>query len=74
MIALKPISNIKWSISNINLFFRSIVIQSETGSGKTLTYAVPVVNALEKGRLTADNRCIVIAPTKELCTQIYKYV
>lgn len=50
---------------------RSVLIQSETGSGKTLTYIIPIINNLLNGSCTSNDRCLVIAPSKELCNQIH---
>jgi len=49
-------------------------IQAETGSGKTLTYLLPIVNRIM--RIDATSRqaglfAIVLAPTRELAKQIY---
>lgn len=55
-------------------------IQAETGSGKTLTYLLPIVNrimslpALSSGEIKQSRHsglyAIVLAPTRELCRQI----
>lgn len=49
-------------------------ILSKTGSGKTIGYAVPLVNRLRGHRTTTGVRGLVIAPTRELCIQIASVV
>jgi ATP-dependent RNA helicase DDX31/DBP7 len=53
------------------------VLKSETGSGKTLTYLVPLIEqlsrySLEVERITRDNGtyAVIFSPTRELCVQI----
>lgn len=50
------------------------IIKSQTGSGKTLAYLVPIINDLMnlKPAISRNDgtRCLVIAPTRELCAQI----
>jgi len=48
---------------------RDIIAESETGSGKTLGFAVPIVHRLQK---TGFTQVIVLAPTRELAQQIGK--
>ena len=55
---------------------KNTVIKGETGCGKTLCYALPILNQLYRnfGRpIDTDNQrgALVLAPTKELCAQIY---
>ena len=62
---------------------RSLVVKSETGSGKTLAFLLPILQGLlgEAGPAGAPapspagravgTRALVIAPTRELCMQIY---
>jgi len=46
---------------------KDVLVQSETGSGKTLSFAIPVIEATEKSKgLIA----LIIVPTRELCKQI----
>ncbi|KAI9895354.1 hypothetical protein PsorP6_018578 [Peronosclerospora sorghi] len=49
---------------------------AKTGSGKTLSFLIPVVELLHKVRFTArkGTGCIVISPTRELALQIYGVV
>src|SRR3989338_7313509 len=48
---------------------RDIIAESETGSGKTLGFAVPIVNSLQK---LGYAQLLVLAPTRELAQQIGK--
>jgi ATP-dependent RNA helicase DeaD len=46
---------------------RDVLAQSETGSGKTISFAVPIIEQIEQ----KDNLCaLVLVPTRELCTQV----
>lgn len=46
---------------------RDILAQSETGSGKTISFAVPIIEKIDRERgLTA----LILVPTRELCVQI----
>ena len=46
---------------------RDILAQSETGSGKTISFAVPIIEKIDReGGLTA----LILVPTRELCVQI----
>ncbi|MGD8215643.1 DEAD/DEAH box helicase [Aestuariimicrobium sp. Y1814] len=48
---------------------RDVLGRGKTGSGKTLAFAIPLVAALA-GRRNAKPRGLVLAPTRELATQI----
>ncbi|CAH0480851.1 unnamed protein product [Peronospora belbahrii] len=51
-----------------------ILVKSETGSGKTLSYLLPIVQKLQEvtPRIQRQDGCLalILAPTRELCTQI----
>ncbi len=49
---------------------KDVIAVSKTGSGKTLAYLVPVFMRIDTSLRSAQ--CIVIAPTHELASQIYK--
>eukprot|EP00747_Dinoflagellata_sp_TGD_P165146 gnl/TRDRNA2_/TRDRNA2_186034_c0_seq1.p1 gnl/TRDRNA2_/TRDRNA2_186034_c0~~gnl/TRDRNA2_/TRDRNA2_186034_c0_seq1.p1 ORF type:complete len:722 (+),score=154.79 gnl/TRDRNA2_/TRDRNA2_186034_c0_seq1:84-2249(+) len=55
---------------------RDVAVEAETGSGKTLSFLIPVVEILTKCERrktdTCDVGCIVLAPTRELVTQIFE--
>ena len=46
---------------------RDVLAQSETGSGKTLSFAIPLIEQLER---KDGLRSLVLVPTRELCVQI----
>jgi translation initiation factor 4A len=47
---------------------KDCLLQSQSGTGKTATYLLGVLNRLEENDKTQS---IIIAPTRELCNQIY---
>ncbi len=47
-----------------------ILFQSETGTGKTLAYLLPLIDRLEKDEDRTKLRILIIAPTFELASQI----
>ncbi|GAW83783.1 DEAD/DEAH box ATP-dependent RNA helicase [Plasmodium gonderi] len=55
-----------------------VIISSKTGSGKTMAYLIPLVqniiksNLNEKESLKFFYKGIILAPTEELCLQIYE--
>lgn len=55
-----------------------VLVKAETGSGKTLTYVLPVLHALGNIEPHINRKdgayAIVIAPTRELVSQIYEVV
>ena len=57
---------------------RDAFIKAETGSGKTLSYAIPLVHSLgtmDPPVTRQDGlRAIVVAPTRELCQQIHDVI
>ncbi len=46
---------------------RDVIAQSETGSGKTLSYALPLLDRMER---TDGLTALILAPTRELALQI----
>lgn len=46
---------------------RDVMGRSETGSGKTLSYVLPLVQKV----LTENTKVLIIAPTRELAQQVY---
>ena len=45
---------------------KDVIIKSETGSGKTFAFLIPIVEKLEH-----KNQALVLAPTRELAKQIF---
>ncbi|KAI2797101.1 ATP-dependent RNA helicase ddx51 [Blomia tropicalis] len=50
---------------------RDVCVLSPTGSGKTLTYAIPIINHLSN-RVVTEIRALIILPVSDLATQVYK--
>ena len=48
----------------------SVIGQSQTGTGKTLSYLLPILQRLDAGR--NEVQAVIAAPTRELANQIYK--
>ena len=46
---------------------KDVLAQSETGSGKTLGFAIPIIEKIESGK---GVKALVLAPTRELAQQI----
>ncbi len=58
---------------------KSLIVLSETGSGKTLSYALPIASKLKqkedqgiKNSMNGAPYALIVAPTRELATQIHK--
>ena len=55
---------------------KDVIVKSETGSGKTLSFLLPVVELLLRMRPNVSRSdgtyCIIIAPTRELALQIFQ--
>lgn len=60
------------SNKNANIIFpRDICVSAPTGSGKTLAFVLPVIQAL-KQYTVKKIRALVILPTQDLATQVFK--
>ena len=58
---------------------KSVIVLSETGSGKTLSYALPICSRIKtredegkKNLVKGAPIAMIVVPTRELATQIYK--
>lgn len=55
---------------------RDLLVRAKTGSGKTLAYCLPLLQKIIQAKTTnpKDNevRAVVLVPTRELCSQVYK--
>jgi len=51
---------------------RDVVSTAQTGTGKTLAFALPLIQLLGDDRKTAGVRAIVLTPTRELALQIHE--
>mmetsp|Transcript_8291 Transcript_8291/g.9650 ORF Transcript_8291/g.9650 Transcript_8291/m.9650 type:complete len:692 (+) Transcript_8291:120-2195(+) len=62
---------------------RDLLVRAKTGSGKTLAFSLPLLEKILRGKSSASSstnyngsnhgvRAVVLVPTRELCSQIYK--
>ena len=52
---------------------RDVMASSQTGSGKSATYFLPILNSIEP-KNTKTIKALILAPTRELCTQIHTMI
>ena len=50
---------------------RDVCVAAPTGSGKTLSFVLPVLNALSK-RMVCRLRALVVLPSRDLASQVYE--
>ena len=54
---------------------RDLLVRAKTGSGKTLAYCLPLLQKIlrsSESSSTPGVRAVVLVPTRELCSQVYK--
>jgi len=51
-----------------------LIVISPTGSGKTLTYLLPILDNIENHKVKNSLQFLILAPTRELCLQIKNVV
>ena len=66
---LKP-TNVQNEVIPVIESGKSVVFQSETGTGKTYAYLLPLINKIEADEDTVKLRLLICAPTFELASQI----
>lgn len=52
---------------------RDVCVSAPTGSGKTIAFALPIVEGL-RNRVVPKIRALIVLPVRELATQVYKVV
>jgi len=55
---------------------KDVLMQAETGAGKTLAYLLPIIHQLSQKRLQRSDgcKCLIILPVRELCLQVFQVV
>jgi ATP-dependent RNA helicase DDX56/DBP9 len=55
---------------------RDLLVRAQTGSGKTLAYCLPLLQKIIQAKTSNPKdhavRAVVLVPTRELCSQVYK--
>jgi superfamily II DNA/RNA helicase len=62
----EKLTNIQEKVLPTTLARKSVIITSNTGTGKTLCYVLPILNNLNE-----QTTNLVVVPTKELARQVY---
>jgi superfamily II DNA/RNA helicase len=62
----EKLTNIQEKVLPTTLAKKSVIITSNTGTGKTLCYVLPILN-----NLNDQTTNLVVVPTKELARQVY---
>lgn len=63
-------TNVQNTVIPLLMEGKNLIFQSETGTGKTYAYLLPLINKLEEDSDKIKTRILVIAPTFELASQI----
>ncbi|EUD69473.1 hypothetical protein C922_00336 [Plasmodium inui San Antonio 1] len=78
----KPTEIQKQTLEHSINFKNDIIVVSKTGTGKTLTFCIPILNNIVKNKLreykkrgscVSKLRCIILVPTRELAIQILSH-
>jgi len=51
---------------------RDVCVTAPTGSGKTLSYVLPILNALASKQQSHSLRALVVLPSRDLATQVHR--
>lgn len=53
---------------------KDLIVEAQTGSGKTLAFALPIICSLEGQKNRNQTSALILAPTRELATQVKNVV
>nr|WP_032122315.1 DEAD/DEAH box helicase [Clostridium amazonitimonense] len=71
-LGIKNPTDIQEKIIPLALEGKNLIGQSETGTGKTLAYLLPIIEKIDINK--KEMQCIIIAPTHELSMQIHNTI
>ncbi|WP_029452406.1 DEAD/DEAH box helicase [Clostridium algidicarnis] len=69
---IKNPTEIQEKVIPLALEGKNLIGQSETGTGKTLSYLLPIIEKIDVNK--KEMQCIIIAPTHELVMQIHNTI
>jgi len=76
-LGLKTLTTIQSKALPVIMAGKDALIKSQTGSGKTMTYAIPIIQKLGTSEPKIDRKsgcfALVIVPTRELAIQSYEW-
>ncbi|MBU3204088.1 DEAD/DEAH box helicase [Clostridium algidicarnis] len=71
-LGIKKPTEIQEKVIPLALEGKNLIGQSETGTGKTLSYLLPIIEKIDVNK--KEMQCIIIAPTHELVMQIHNTI
>ncbi|MBU3206779.1 DEAD/DEAH box helicase [Clostridium algidicarnis] len=71
-LGIKNPTEIQEKVIPLALEGKNLIGQSETGTGKTLSYLLPIIEKIDVNK--KEMQCIIIAPTHELVMQIHNTI
>ena len=57
--------------ASLCIYPKDMCVSAPTGSGKTISYALPIINTLCRTQSTRRLRALILLPTKELAKQVF---
>jgi len=67
-LGIERLNQMQLSSNEAIINYNNVIIQSPTGTGKTLAFLLPLINDIERG--LQQVQCLIIVPSRELAIQI----
>jgi superfamily II DNA/RNA helicase len=67
-LGIERLNQMQLSSNEAIINYNNVIIQSPTGTGKTLAFLLPLINDIERG--LKQVQCLIIVPSRELAIQI----
>ncbi len=64
-------TKIQESVIPVVLNGNDVLVKAQTGSGKTASYLVPIINSLSQSKTRNTIKAVILVPTRDLVNQVY---